>query len=96
MIDGPRVAIAMGGPTFSYQSHKSTHAIAGVFGAAAAVRRHDHQIDAAVDDLIDGDIHLLGSTGMARIASASMIQVQPLKSISIPTNKPGTHKAEIG
>ncbi|HLX22529.1 MAG TPA: MmgE/PrpD family protein [Usitatibacter sp.] len=33
---GPRVAIAMGGPRFSYESHKSTHAIGGVFGAAAA------------------------------------------------------------
>jgi 2-methylcitrate dehydratase PrpD len=33
---GPRVAIALGGPAFSYQSHRSTHAIAGVFGAAAA------------------------------------------------------------
>jgi len=33
---GTRVTIAMGGPTFSYESHKSTHSIAGVFGAAAA------------------------------------------------------------
>jgi 2-methylcitrate dehydratase PrpD len=33
---GPRITIAMGGPAFSYESHKSTHAIAGVFGAAAA------------------------------------------------------------
>ncbi len=33
---GPRVTIAMGGPQFSYTSHKSTHAIAGVFGSAAA------------------------------------------------------------
>lgn len=33
---GPRVMIAMGGPRFSYESHKSSHAIAGVFGAAAA------------------------------------------------------------
>jgi 2-methylcitrate dehydratase PrpD len=33
---GTRVTMAMGGPTFSYESHKSTHAIAGVFGAAAA------------------------------------------------------------
>jgi 2-methylcitrate dehydratase PrpD len=33
---GTRVAMAMGGPAYSYESHKSTHAIAGVFGAAAA------------------------------------------------------------
>jgi len=33
---GPRVTIALGGVDFSYQSHKSSHAIAGVFGAAAA------------------------------------------------------------
>jgi 2-methylcitrate dehydratase PrpD len=33
---GPRITMAMGGPAFSYESHKSTHAIAGVFGAAAA------------------------------------------------------------
>ena len=33
---GPRMTIAMGGPQFSYESHKSTHAIAGGFGAAAA------------------------------------------------------------
>jgi 2-methylcitrate dehydratase PrpD len=33
---GTRVTIAMGGVTFSYESHKSTHSIAGVFGAAAA------------------------------------------------------------
>ncbi len=33
---GTRVTIAMGGVTFSYDSHKSTHSIAGVFGAAAA------------------------------------------------------------
>jgi 2-methylcitrate dehydratase PrpD len=33
---GTRVTIAMGGVTFSYGSHKSTHSIAGVFGAAAA------------------------------------------------------------
>ncbi|MFZ3322012.1 MAG: MmgE/PrpD family protein [Usitatibacter sp.] len=33
---GPRITIAMGGPAFSYESHKSTHAIAGVFGAASA------------------------------------------------------------
>jgi 2-methylcitrate dehydratase PrpD len=33
---GTRVAMAMGGATFSYESHKSTHAIAGAFGAAAA------------------------------------------------------------
>ena len=33
---GTRVLMAMGGPTFSYESHKSSHSIAGVFGAAAA------------------------------------------------------------
>lgn len=33
---GTRVVMAMGGPAFSYESHKSSHAIAGVFGAAAA------------------------------------------------------------
>jgi 2-methylcitrate dehydratase PrpD len=33
---GPRVTIAMGGQEFRTESHKSTHAIAGVFGAAAA------------------------------------------------------------
>jgi hypothetical protein len=33
---GTRVTIAMGGVSFSYESHKSTHSIAGVFGAAAA------------------------------------------------------------
>ena len=33
---GPRVTIAMGGQTFRTESHMSTHAIAGVFGAAAA------------------------------------------------------------
>ena len=33
---GPRVMIALGGVDFSYESHKSSHAIAGVFGAAAA------------------------------------------------------------
>jgi 2-methylcitrate dehydratase PrpD len=33
---GPRVTMAMGGVTFSHESHKSTHSIAGVFGAAAA------------------------------------------------------------
>ena len=32
---GTRVLMAMGGPTFSYSSHKSSHSIAGVFGAAA-------------------------------------------------------------
>src|SRR5471030_1101086 len=32
----PRVTMAMGGPTFSYESHQSSHSIAGVFGAAAA------------------------------------------------------------
>ena len=33
---GTRVTIAMGGVAFYNQSHQSTHAIAGVFGAAAA------------------------------------------------------------
>ena len=33
---GTRVTMAMGGASFSYESHKSTHAIAGAFGAAAA------------------------------------------------------------
>ena len=33
---GTRVTIAMGGSDFRYESHKSTHAIAGAFGAAAA------------------------------------------------------------
>jgi len=33
---GTRVMMAMGGPAFSYSSHKSSHSIAGVFGAAAA------------------------------------------------------------
>ena len=33
---GTRVLMAMGGPTFSYESHKSSHSIAGIFGAAAA------------------------------------------------------------
>ena len=33
---GTRVMMAMGGPKFSYTSHKSSHSIAGVFGAAAA------------------------------------------------------------
>jgi 2-methylcitrate dehydratase PrpD len=33
---GTRVTMAMGGPAFSDQSHRSTHSIAGVFGAAAA------------------------------------------------------------
>jgi 2-methylcitrate dehydratase PrpD len=32
---GTRIVMAMGGPAFSYESHKSSHAIAGVFGAAA-------------------------------------------------------------
>jgi 2-methylcitrate dehydratase PrpD len=32
---GTRVLMAMGGPAFSYSSHKSSHSIAGVFGAAA-------------------------------------------------------------
>jgi 2-methylcitrate dehydratase PrpD len=33
---GTRVTMAMGGAAFSYESHTSTHSIAGVFGAAAA------------------------------------------------------------
>jgi 2-methylcitrate dehydratase PrpD len=33
---GPRVTMAMGGFKFSYESHKSTHSIAGGFGSAAA------------------------------------------------------------
>ncbi|MGB7219129.1 MAG: MmgE/PrpD family protein [Vicinamibacterales bacterium] len=33
---GPRVTIAMGGVDFRNESHKSTHAIAGAFGSAAA------------------------------------------------------------
>ena len=33
---GTRVVMAMGGPEFSYTSHKSSHSIAGVFGAASA------------------------------------------------------------
>ena len=33
---GTRVTIALGGSDFRYQSYKSTHAIAGAFGAAAA------------------------------------------------------------
>ncbi len=33
---GPRVTMAMGAQKFRNESHKSTHAIAGVFGAAAA------------------------------------------------------------
>ena len=33
---GTRVLMAMGGPRFSYESHRSSHSIAGVFGAAAA------------------------------------------------------------
>jgi len=33
---GPRVTMAMGGVEFRNESHKSTHSIAGVFGAAAA------------------------------------------------------------
>jgi 2-methylcitrate dehydratase PrpD len=33
---GTRVLMAMGGPEFSYSSHKSSHSIAGVFGSAAA------------------------------------------------------------
>ncbi len=33
---GTRLLMAMGGPKFSYESHKSSHSIAGIFGAAAA------------------------------------------------------------
>jgi len=33
---GTRVVMAMGGPEFSYTSHKSSHSIAGIFGSAAA------------------------------------------------------------
>ena len=33
---GPRVTMAIGGVEFRNESHKSTHSIAGVFGAAAA------------------------------------------------------------
>jgi len=33
---GTRVVMAMGGPDFSYTSHKSSHSIAGIFGAASA------------------------------------------------------------
>ena len=33
---GTRVVMAMGGPEFSYTSHKSSHSIAGIFGAASA------------------------------------------------------------
>lgn len=33
---GPRVTMAMGGAKFSYESHKSTHAISGAFGSGAA------------------------------------------------------------
>jgi 2-methylcitrate dehydratase PrpD len=33
---GPRVTVAMGGVDFRNESHQSTHAISGVFGAAAA------------------------------------------------------------
>src|SRR5262245_7274141 len=33
---GPRVTMALGGGDFRNESHQSTHAIAGVFGAAAA------------------------------------------------------------
>ena len=33
---GPRVVMAMGGPEFSYTSHKSSHSIAGIFCSAAA------------------------------------------------------------
>jgi len=33
---GTRVVMSMGGPDFSYNSHKSSHSIAGIFGAASA------------------------------------------------------------
>ncbi len=33
---GTRLLMAMGGPKFSYSSHKSSHSIAGTFGAAAS------------------------------------------------------------
>lgn len=33
---GPRMTMAMGGAEFRFESHQSTHSIAGVFGAAAA------------------------------------------------------------
>jgi 2-methylcitrate dehydratase PrpD len=33
---GTRLLMSMGGPKFSYESHKSSHSIAGIFGAAAA------------------------------------------------------------
>ncbi len=33
---GTRLLMAIGGPKFSYESHKSSHSIAGLFGAAAA------------------------------------------------------------
>lgn len=33
---GTRVMMSMGGAAYSYESHKSSHSIAGVFGAAAA------------------------------------------------------------
>jgi 2-methylcitrate dehydratase PrpD len=33
---GTRLLMAMGGPEFSYTSHKSSHSIAGMFGSAAA------------------------------------------------------------
>ena len=33
---GTRLLMSIGGPRFSYDSHKSSHSIAGVFGAAAA------------------------------------------------------------
>lgn len=33
---GTRIVMAMGGPDFSYTSHKSSHSIAGIFGAASA------------------------------------------------------------
>lgn len=33
---GTRLLMSIGGPKFSYESHKSSHSIAGVFGSAAA------------------------------------------------------------
>ena len=33
---GTRLLMSMGGPQFSYESHKSSHSIAGLFGAASA------------------------------------------------------------
>jgi 2-methylcitrate dehydratase PrpD len=39
---GTRLLMSMGGPKFSYESHKSSHSIAGVFGAAAAAASTVH------------------------------------------------------